>query len=476
MNGAASAVLIDQVRLTTYLGSDDVLQHHFAFQAANWSRGTLSVLLPPGARPVAAQADGEILPALVIREKPEAGRVLELPVPERTGIGDGWHRFEVVYVTDAPAWLVWSQVEAPAPRVLIEEKEGKWKPVEPIRFRRSWRLPPGVVPLFDASLRRLPGPGENEAPPRHEPRPADLFTLGPSAADLLSRGEWPGVGLDPDKQQALADACLGFRSGRSDQLVPLGEVIARVADECLKKAQLAIIVDTVALREARLAPQTLLTVAPLASGEDQDQPWKPLGLVTVSTHSTVVLTTHRQAELWDALGEQVHSLPDDLEQAITVAIRQGHDPSGRFVVAPAWLRHEAEVTAAFPASAFLEDDDGTAPWSLLSPGLTLGHWTEWEPIGGAPSPARLLLVRREMVTTLRLRVYRVGASGLLARGPPLDDIPVLVRWTVADRRRCGPVSAAGGAERAGVVAVPCGLCRHARLLRRRPVPGRFPPA
>ena len=56
--------MIDHARLTTYLGPGEVLQHHFAFQAANWPRPRLLVALPGGARLVAAQADGEILSLL----------------------------------------------------------------------------------------------------------------------------------------------------------------------------------------------------------------------------------------------------------------------------------------------------------------------------------------------------------------------------------------------------------------------------
>ena len=388
----AAAVLIDHARLTTYLGPGDVLQHHFAFQAANWSERTLRVILPAGARPVAAQADGEILSSLVVTDTLDAKNVLELPVPERAGADDGWHRFEVVYVTDAEAWRLWAQAEAPAPKL----------PVEPIRFRRSWRLPPGVVPLSDSGLRRLPGPGELEAPPRHEPRPADLFRVGPLATDLL-RGQWTGAMLDSKQRQTLADACLGVRSdsGKGGETLPLGDVIELVANGCLK-SRLAFVVDTVALREARLATRMPLTVRRLKSGDDTGQPWEPLGLVTVFARSVPVLTTLRQAQLWDLLNgseEQLHPLPDDLDHAVALAVRQGHDPSGRFVVAPAWLRHEAEAAAATPASAVVEDDDGNGPWSLLSPGLTLGHWTEWEPCAGISTPGELLVVRREAVTT-----------------------------------------------------------------------------
>jgi hypothetical protein len=500
---AASAEIIDQARLTTYLGPGDVLQHHFAFQAANWPQPRLLLALPPGARPVAAQADGEILsllpawfkltdaalaglrsrgvPAEVLArlgamKDRELGRHafvqaladvleqndrerfqnailsqgalaewLELPMPERAGSGDGWHRFEVVYLTDAPAWALWSRAESLAPRVLLPgEPPAEPKVVVPIRFRRSWRLPPGVEPLSESGLRRLPGPGEADAPPRRAPRPADLFRLGPLATDLLAGGQWPGAGLDTKQREALADAGLEVRSARAGATLPLGEAIGRVADTCLRKARLPLVVDAVALREARLGAQTRLTVEKLESGDDSRQPWEPLGLVTVFAHSVPVLTTRRQAELWDVLGEPRRPLPDELEEAVSVAARQGHDPSGRFVIAPAWLRHEAELYAAQGSVAF-EDEDGTGPWSLLSPGLTLGHWTEWEPVADTAAPGRLVVVGRGAVTT----------GGIL-----LATAALLVFWRIgrhAAWRRSwflGPWLASSGA---GLFLLPSGL-------------------
>jgi hypothetical protein len=450
---SASAELIDQARLTTYLGPGDMLQHHFAFQAANWPRPRLLLALPPGARPVAALADGEILSLLPARYRltdasfaalrsrgvpadvlsrldplkgKELGRAdftralagvlqqderdrfqnalinqaaltdrLELPMTEHAGLGDGWHRFEVVYVTAAPAWSVWSRAESAAPEVLLlGEPPSKPKVIAPVRFRRTWRLPPGVEPLFEAGLRRLPGPGEVGAPPRHSPRPTDLFRLGAPVTNLLTRGQWRRTGFDAKQREALADAGLEVR-GRADQTLSLGEAIAVVADTCLRKARLPLVVDAVALREGQLGAQTPVPVEP---GDNSREPWEALGLVTVFTDLAPVLTTHRQAELWEALGDSSAPLPEELAEAVAVAVRAGHDPSGRFVIAPTWLRHEAEMLAWKGAAAF-DDEAGTGPWSLLSPGLTLGHWTEWEPCADTPAPSQLVVVRREAVTT-----------------------------------------------------------------------------
>src|SRR5581483_4789811 len=113
-----------------------VLQHHFRFEVAHWPQETLAVLLPPGTRLRAARVDGHWLTRL---------DSAELPVPARR-MGDPVHRFEVVYTSDAGGGLLWQRLEAPAPQL----------PVPPTTFRRTWHLPPGVLPLSDRRQQRLP--------------------------------------------------------------------------------------------------------------------------------------------------------------------------------------------------------------------------------------------------------------------------------------------------------------------------------
>ncbi len=64
-SGRTTEAVIDRARLTTRVGTRDVVQYHFSFQVANWRQRVLPLRLPSGSRPVAVQIDGHWLPRLI---------------------------------------------------------------------------------------------------------------------------------------------------------------------------------------------------------------------------------------------------------------------------------------------------------------------------------------------------------------------------------------------------------------------------
>ena len=163
---------IDRAALTTYVGADGRLEHHYTLQTSHWPEPSIRLAWPSGARLLAFEVDGVWASRSAVGKDEDDKPVLDLPVPPRTSKDEagGTHRYEVVYATTAPPGWLWTRVEAPAPT----------PPVAPAAFQRLWRLAPELSPLDDADLRRRPGPGEGtpaSAPPL---RPQDLFRMVPA--------------------------------------------------------------------------------------------------------------------------------------------------------------------------------------------------------------------------------------------------------------------------------------------------------
>jgi hypothetical protein len=381
---------IDRATLTTWLAADGRLEHHLAFRVANWPLRALPVRLPAGARLVAAQADGRWLPQLA----PAEGEAeVALPVPG----GAGPHRFEVVYATDGPRWALWAEVRAPAPEL----------PVPPASFRRYWRLPPGVRPLTDAGEVRLPGPGEGTAGAAAARRPADLFRLS-----ALLPPPWPPADGKAEQRQALAEAAVSLRTTRQGQGLSLRELVDQVAFQHLK-GRPVVVLDTAALREGGLAPETVLEVRPPAAADDPALPGEERGLVALFARAGTLLTTRRQAELWRAVSAPGAPLPPALESAVAAAVTAGRDPSGRFRSALDWLRPGAAAEAA------------AAP--LLAPDEARTGWTEWGPVAGEEGDA-LTVVRAEAVTAAGLVVAALLALALWRWPRPTGRFGFLLLW------------------------------------------------
>jgi hypothetical protein len=376
---------IDRACLITYVGEDGVLRHHFSFQVTNWSERTLPLCLPRGSRPLAVQVDGRWLPRLLpavtdeemaVRSRPEPENEkmepaeLALPVPARRDAvpGDSVHRFEIVYTRTLPVWMPWQSLDAPAPHL----------PVAPLAFRRIWRLPLKWTPLQEGRYLSLPGTtgeGELAALPHHV---ADLFRLP---------GSW--TRLDPlveDQQagarEALNQAIQELRGSHADQKMSLREAVSNIAFDSLKD-RYTLLIDVLALREAGVGPDTLLTIKRLSADDRRDADWTPwaeCGLIAVPARSAILLTTTsgRGAQLRELLSEEV-------ETALAAAAARGQDPSGRFRSVLGWLHLDSIATA------------DTAPPRMLDFESERADWSEWEPVAGLADD-RLIVVRRDLVT------------------------------------------------------------------------------
>jgi hypothetical protein len=364
----AAVAAIDRARLVTCAGESGFLQHHFSFRVANWGQRTLPLRLPPGSRPLAVQVDGRWLPRLVPAAPADEGsepEELALPVPGRgeTLPAESVHHYEIVYTRAAPAWSLWQKLDAPAPVL----------PVQPLAFRRVWRLAPNLMPLRDGRCQLVPGThGDGSMPtlPRHA---ADLFRLPggrPAMGTLLHDGQ---MSAGEALTRAVEDLC-----GRwANREVSLREVVGDIAFVNLRD-RYHLVIDAVALRDAGITPDTKLTVPPLSAGV-ATTPWAECGLVAVPARSVVLLTT--TSGRGAALRE---SLSDSLEQTLAAAAAEGQDSSGRFRSALSWLR---------PRSA-----PAATPQPRL-PGLEVERidWGEWEPVASLPDDT-LIVVRRDVVT------------------------------------------------------------------------------
>jgi hypothetical protein len=366
--------VIDHARLTTCAGADGQTLYHYRFQAWGWKQRTLPLRLPPGAKPLALRVDGRWVTDLPAPAETPDGEVVpvELPVPG----GAALHRYEVVYAVDLPAWRFWTRLEAQEPV----------PPLPPADLRRTWLLAPGVVPLFDGVCEPLPGAGAT-------PFAALLAPMHDLRALLrLGRMEDP-IEL---RRQRLTEAAATLPRDEAGQPMAFGDALDHLVCEALKEQ--AVVLDVEALRESGIGPLTPL--APPSAAPF----WEELGLVLVSCRDAPLLTTRRQWESWQT-AEAADLIPAAVEEAVTAATHLGHDASGRFRTALAWLR------AGEPADTL---PDGPDPRYHALTSARLGpDWTAWESLAGTPPDQGLLLIRREGLTTLGILLAAVLALAFL---------------------------------------------------------------
>jgi hypothetical protein len=384
----AAGAVFDRARLTTYVEPQGRLLHRFGFQVANWPQPELRVRLPAGAKVLAARVDRRWLTPAALPAR-AAGSKVELGLPMPAGAAP--HRFEIIYSEQAPSWTLVTDVTTAAPELPIST---------PVAFRRTWCLPPGVAPLAEDGLRRLPGrAGDAE----HEWDASDPWTLRTPRSALRSLGApLPEEEWRTRQEKAIAEAGAKLREAqaRAGKDWPLGDALDELAFTLLAE-QGPLVLDEVALRQAGLSAATRLT-PPVPIWHPGEPLWQGLEVVYVPCQSAPLLTTRRQLERWRAGGSTEEPLSASLIEAVKEAALYDQDSSGRFGTVVNWLRPGEAVAAG-----------SVTPPALLIPDGFGADWTEWAPLAGAEAPQTIRLVRQ---STLPIFGLALAGLGLLALG------------------------------------------------------------
>jgi hypothetical protein len=387
--------LFDHALLASSIDATGQCLHHFRFQAGNWSRPELPVILPAAARQVvAARLDGkwlDRLPPLAAAGPME----VRLPMPQ-----DGKpHWFDLVYATDAAAvgGLLGWEVAVETPRL----------PAPPLRQHRVWRLAPGRTPLHQERFASLQhGLGSPAAWLRRLWHAADplLDVVVPSA-----REEW----LEPQSRALLDAETALHRKGLRD--ATLGESLQRLLFDHLKE-QTALVLDRAALREAGLGPGSNSSPGQVvASGRPF---WEAFGLVYVPTPAAPLLTTRQRWQDW----RQGNDLPVRLTDEVADAVGHGQDALGSFCRADVWLRTEPAIQIEQNA------------WPAALTDWFARDWTEWAPRPASSDDADFIVIDRSMLQAFGLvagAVLIVTLGGLCRRLSAANRMRVTIMLLVA---------------------------------------------
>jgi hypothetical protein len=376
--------VIDRSWLTTAVRPDGRLIHGFRFRVWNWRQAILPLCLPAGARLLAVRADNSWLDHLPSVTETDDAVQVELPVPARQGTGLALSacRFEIAYVTEGRGWRLWGCPQTAAPVL----------PVKPIVFRHSWRLSPGMVPLWSNHYVGLPGTPRSELPIAASRLLNADFTSLSNLQIPLSHS------LSPARQQQLIEAALKVQA-EAQRGMNLGQALEALACTAREGLDLPLL-DAAALDETGLSPAT-----PLRRDEgrrmkdDSDSSfhpsspilypfWEALGLVLVPGQAVLLLTTPAQRDAWSATSPGTSALPSAVEAAVVEAALHGHDASGRFCRIEHWTRHSGEGRR-----------DDTVLASLLMPPVDLDTpgWSEWEAVPGHHEAMRMHVVWRPAI-------------------------------------------------------------------------------
>jgi hypothetical protein len=362
-DGPETTETCESAALVTYVERGGRLVHHFKFQLRNWRKSAVPVMLPHGAQMILASTEGRSLETFSQQESPNGIKV-DMPASSALGV----QYFELVYVTydGLQQWLPWQRLPAELPQ----------PPVKPLEFRRSWVLPPGVVPL-DGSLVRL----------AHRPNEAAGTTPVLSLEPLWSVGqpllasflEESSTSLWATVQRQHLTTALG-QLPKAAKSWSLGQVLEWLVFDGLKH-QVPLIVDAAALAAAGLTPKTPFT------GLDLPPSDPGANLVFVPTPSGLLLTTRQQWQFWGGQDAASIVVSGAVADAVLEASQRGHDTSGRFWSSARWLR----VPAPLSMGATL------AELSLMGGRFTPegvdASWTQWETSAGVKGPESLLVVR-----------------------------------------------------------------------------------
>jgi hypothetical protein len=377
--------LADRAHLTTYVELEGRLLQHFLFQVANWRQRTLPVRLPAGAELLAVKVDQRWVPSPRRAATADGGLAVELPVPE----GEFAHAFEIAYALPAPGRRFWARLDVPAPVL----------PLRTAAFRRTWCLPPGLVPLDEGKFVRLP-----------RPRAEDALDRLRGASPLLVDTSLPFLASEERRtrqQHLLAEAEMRWHSQhRTVNEYSLGEALSFLLLETFQ-GQDALVVDAQALQEGGLRPHTPI--------RDRDSSGSLLGsgLVVLPGRVAPLLTTARQWQSWQAIGQRPAFVPDAVEEAVVAAAQHGQDSSGRFRDAAEWLQNQ-NMDRGRPQSSSPGDDMPSVLFEAVPFVARRPTWIEWEPIAGLEQEQTLEVVQEDMLTgsawaltlTLLLAVWR----------------------------------------------------------------------
>jgi hypothetical protein len=378
--------ICEDSRLTTRVEPDGRLVHHFAFRMRGWRARTLPLRLPPGTELLGAQIQGRWVERIPQRPTKD-GLEIALPMAAGASLQD----FEVLYssVGGASRWLPWARLKAAVPKL----------PVRPLAFRRTWQLPPGLVPL-GSQMQQLPDP----AAPVGQGVWVEALRQGwQTGRGLLTAAGPPFAPEDwaTAQHHRLEDAEAALhRKGRPTSDERLGLFLERLVQEQLRDGP-RLVIDAAALRKAGIGPDT-----PCAPGSPKGSTrflLERLGLADIPCRSGVLLTTRSE---WQRLQDTTGQTQLDegaVAEAVAQAVRHGQDASGRFLDVAAWL---------------------SARRGVLAPIQTSG-WTEWEPLAGASAPEELLVVRRPS-----LYAFGLALAGLLCLAAWHVRSALAGRWRV----------------------------------------------
>jgi hypothetical protein len=381
-----------RVQLTTYVDPPTCLREHFCFHIDNWKQQTLPVRLPAGADLLAVRVDGRWIPPPRTGLLSDGTREVDLPIPA----GRAAHVVELAYNREAPAWTLWGRLHFPAPAL----------PVATASLRRTWCLAPGLVPLQESAVQRLPGPGDRSAwDPIEAVLALDRILPSFAAGDSL-RNPAEEIGTDRGSRRPGARA------------KTLRGTVALLTFEALKGRD-PLVIDAVALCEAGLEPDTptreatpaLASAKPTREEAQSRAVLERLGLSWVPGPEAILLTTTRQRQGWAASDNRDPQIPQAVREAVAAAALHGHDSSGRYRSALDWLGEQGWGNSE---ERLVE----TLP--LLAPPE---GWTAWEPVAGMTAETGLTVVRVDtlagaawgLALLLPVGLWRARQRGLRGR-------------------------------------------------------------
>jgi hypothetical protein len=365
--GTGVTASLPRAELLTRVDPHGRLVQLYTFSVSSWTQSTLPLRLPVGARLVALRIDGRDATAqATVAESAEGsnqGPTIEIPVPGSRGGGGSLHQFAVLYVASGDLGRLWGRLEAAAPET----------PLEPLAFRRVWRLPAGVTPISHFSLVRLPGP----------PLLSGLASWSLSERLPVLTGLVPHVlALDRwavQQEQTVRSTDARFRRTAAGQTRTLGEALRQLASG-LAEQNVPLVIDGWALAEKGLLPGSTFTVGSATEEDETSGPvlasLTPLELVNIPGKSAVLVTSRRQALAWERAdtANEEGAAPRSVSAATAIAAINVRDESGRFQTVPGWLESPPRPVEQGPPGPALEP---------LASEDELAAWTDWEEVGTA---------------------------------------------------------------------------------------------